>query len=70
VAFFNFFFVFLVCKCILVNIILFTIKICTRIVKKKYVFVFEKKYFDSLALKLLGAICEFIRAFCSLFTTI
>jgi hypothetical protein len=29
-------------------------KISIRITKKKYVFFFEKKYFDSLALKPLG----------------
>jgi hypothetical protein len=38
-------------------------------IKKKYVFKFGKNS-DSLALKPLGAIRDFIKSFCSLFTTI
>ncbi|CAH1369157.1 unnamed protein product [Tenebrio molitor] len=45
--------------------VVFRIKISIRITKTKYVFPFEKKYFDSLALKPLG----YTRPSCSLFST-
>jgi hypothetical protein len=42
---------FFLCEVILVIHCCFRIKISIRITTKKYVFLFEKKYFDSLALK-------------------
>jgi hypothetical protein len=50
-------------------IVIFQNKNRSELLKKKYVFVFEKKYFDSLALKPRG-IREFHRPFCSLFTNL
>jgi hypothetical protein len=45
-------------------IVVFRIKISIRITKKKYVSIFEKKYFDSLTLKHFGfyvnLVCHFV----------
>jgi hypothetical protein len=53
-VFSTFFFVFLVCKCILVIHCSFHNKNLYQNCLKKNVFAFEKKYFDSLALNPLG----------------
>jgi hypothetical protein len=60
---FSFFFVFLACKCILVYIVVFRIKISIRITKKNYVFLFEKNFFGSLALKPLGLYVNLLGSF-------
>jgi hypothetical protein len=46
-----------------VYILVFRIKISIRITKKNYVFPFEKKYFDSLALKPLGLYVNLLGSF-------
>jgi hypothetical protein len=50
-----FFFTFFLFFCyVSVYIVVYRINISIRIIKKMYVFAFEKKYFDSLPLKPLG----------------
>jgi hypothetical protein len=44
-------------------IVVFRIKISIGITKKKYVSVFEKKYFDSLTLKHFGFYVNLVRHF-------